>query len=180
MQRKENKENNQPTETQSKTINIQEKYFPKCICWATIPILSDLIPIFGHTAISDPNGIIYDFERSYLIGKRNHSTCFGEVKKYIELKLDVSDEEYCKAIEKANEKFSHLKHDLVKTNCHAHVSEVLNEIHYLGRNDWNTQTLVPLLVKESKYVSYSAVLLTYAPFMILMAILAFFIYFIFF
>ena len=68
-------------------INIKEKYFPKCICWATIPILSDLIPIFGHTAISDPNGIIYDFEKSYLIGKREHSTCFGEVKKYIELKL---------------------------------------------------------------------------------------------
>ena len=154
-------------------VDVKEKYFPCCICWATIRYLSDIVPVFGHTAISDPNGWIYDFEKSYQIGKLNHSTFFGEVKKYVKLDLKVTEEEYVKAIQNANDKFSKLEHDGINTNCHAHVSEVLNQIEYMGRKDWNTKSLVWLLMTQSHYVDSKAILLTYLPCILLLLSLVF-------
>ena len=146
------------------------KYFPCCVCWSTIPMLTWFIPVVGHAAISDTNGWIYDFQYSYSIGKHRQTTCFGSVNKYLQLDLNVSEEQYNEAIEHANEKFSHLTHNLIVQNCHDHVCEVLNEIGYMNKRNWNTFSLIILLMMKSKYTSWIDFIATYLPFFILVGI----------
>ena len=158
-------------------VNTKSKYYPCCVCWSSIPFLTWMIPIIGHAAISDPNGWIYDFQSSYSIGKHRQSTCFGRVRKYIKLDVKVSEEEYNQAIEHANEKFSKLTHNLVVQNCHDHVCVVLNDIGYRGRHNWNTFSLILLLMFKSKYVSAGDAILTYLPFCLFIIILLLFVLF---
>ena len=152
-------------------VNGKAKYFPNCVCWSTIPILTWLLPVAGHAAISDPNGWIFDFQSSYSIGKHRQTTCFGPVRKYLQLDMNCSEEEYTKAIENSNEKFSHLTHNLIVQNCHDHVCEVLNEIGYLNKRNWNTMSLIFVLMFKSKYVSAWDAFVTYLPFIICLALL---------
>ncbi|BFU22594.1 hypothetical protein EHI8A_059880 [Entamoeba histolytica HM-1:IMSS-B] len=149
-------------------VNPESKYFPLCICWSTIPILSWLVPCLGHTAISDPNGWIYDFQGSYSIGRRRQTTCFGSIKKYVELNINVSNDEYINAIEEVNIKYSKLTHNLVTQNCHEHVADVLNKIAYKNKTTWGTLSILWLLFKDAKYVSNKAILFTYLPFLFIL------------
>ena len=154
-------------------VNAKEKYFPISIIWSSIPMLTWFLPFVGHAAISDPSGWIYDFQYSYSIGKHRQRTCFGSIKKYIQLVLPVSKEEYIEAINYANEKYSQLRHNLIFQNCHDHVGEVLNRINYLGKNDWGTLSLIWLLIRKGKYVNTKAMILTYLPFSIILFLVVF-------
>ena len=43
---------------------------------------------------------------------------------------------------------------MFSNNCHSHVVHVLNELEYMGRNDWNIIELVWLIVFKGKYTNF--------------------------
>ncbi|KAL7714344.1 PPPDE domain-containing protein [Entamoeba marina] len=147
------------------------RYYPISICWSSIPLITWVVPFIGHAAISDDDGYIYDFQSSYSIGKRKHTTCFGTVLKYVVLDLNVPVTDYNNAILTTNEKYEHLTHNLVIQNCHSHVADVLNTIAYRNKTNWNNLSLLHLLITESKYVNTASILRTYGPFVILTSLM---------
>jgi len=46
----------------------------------------------------------------------------------------------------------HNKHNLFTNNCHSHVAEVLNNLNYRGRKDWNMVSIWYMCLSESNYV----------------------------
>ncbi|ELP86259.1 hypothetical protein EIN_113730 [Entamoeba invadens IP1] len=155
-----------------KEANPNEKYFPYCVVWSTIPLISWFIPFVGHTGIGDSNGWIYDFQGSYSIGKRRQTTCFGSVKKYIPIELmGVSDKEYDDAIDEMNKKYQSLQHLLIIQNCHEHVGDVLSKVRYQNKTNWGTLSMLWLIATQSKYVSSKEILKTYGPFFVICCVL---------
>ncbi len=59
---------------------------------------------------------------------------------------------------------------LLSNNCHHHVAEVLNELHYQGRADWSQFDIWWICIKSSSYVNFCAVLKVYLPFLIIVGI----------
>ena len=49
-------------------VSCENEYFPMCIVWTPIPILSWFFPILGHAGLSMSDGRIRDFAGSYAIG----------------------------------------------------------------------------------------------------------------
>lgn len=63
-------------ETESKPevthVDPPKDYYPMCIVWTPIPVLSYLAPIIGHTGIGLSDGTINDFGASYYIHVSKH------------------------------------------------------------------------------------------------------------
>jgi transmembrane protein 222 len=57
---------------------------------------------------------------------------------------------------------------VVSNNCHHHVADVLNRINYRGRSDWSQLSIWWMCLWESTYVSKSAFVWTYLPFLVVM------------
>ena len=53
--------------TESK-VSCEREYFPMCIVWSPIPILSWFFPVLGHAGLTMSDGRIRDFAGSYAIG----------------------------------------------------------------------------------------------------------------
>ena len=49
-------------------VSCENEYFPMCIVWTPIPILSWFFPILGHAGLTMSDGRIRDFAGSYAIG----------------------------------------------------------------------------------------------------------------
>ena len=60
--------NDQSSElTSRKEINLKSSYFPYCIVWTPIPLITYIFPSIGHTGIGTSSGIIHDFAFGYII-----------------------------------------------------------------------------------------------------------------
>ena len=43
------------------------KIYKNCIVWASIPVVTWILPFVGHSGIADSKGIIHEFAGSYNI-----------------------------------------------------------------------------------------------------------------
>ncbi|KAL7713397.1 Transmembrane protein [Entamoeba marina] len=146
------------------TINSDSEYYPCCLTWTSIPVISWFFPFIGHTSITDMNGIHHDYSFPYIIhsGKQ---TILGRVFKYIPLKLgkDVTKEDFERAISKANKKWKHTMHKYIIHNCHDYCVDILNDIKYKEKTNWNDVTIVLELIAHSQYVNKSRAFATFIP-----------------
>ena len=66
-----------------KQVFIANTISRKCILWSPIHPLTWFLPFFGHIAIADSQGNVYDFQGTFNVGK-NHML-FGYPTKYVQL-----------------------------------------------------------------------------------------------
>ena len=154
----------------SNKINPQKNRYPYCIVWAPIPFLTYLIPCIGHVGIANSEGIIYDFAGTYYVSIDDFS--FGKPTKYIQLDLtDKERYEYDKAIQNGYNKYKLEIYNLLRNNCHSHVSYVLNQLNYRGKNNYNMFDIWLLLIEKGKYISFLSFIKTYIGFFIFFLII---------
>ena len=96
---------------------------------------------------------------------------FGNVTKYLEIdpKNDFNVQgstvkKVDKAIDEASEVYEGMVHNLFCNNCHHHVARALNRLNYLDSNSWGTFSLMILLMRKGKFVSWKRFLSTYLGF----------------
>merc|ERR1719348_1535817 len=56
-------------------------------------------------------------------------------------------------VQRVNAKWRRLDHNIVTNNCHHHVADVLNELHYDGRSDWNQVDVAWLVIVRGQRVN---------------------------
>eukprot|EP01016_Furgasonia_blochmanni_P015042 TRINITY_DN1808_c0_g2_i2.p1 TRINITY_DN1808_c0_g2~~TRINITY_DN1808_c0_g2_i2.p1 ORF type:complete len:257 (+),score=29.94 TRINITY_DN1808_c0_g2_i2:118-888(+) len=151
--------------------------FPFCIVWTTLPIISFVFPMIGHTGICNSKGVIHDFAGPYYISVDDFA--FGAPLKYVRLNDDpktaVDSAKWDKGVEAANKHYSTQMHNLFCNNCHSHVAAALNAMAYKGKTNWNMISIWWLCIWKSHYISWGSLLRTYIPFVFVLAIYFFFI-----
>lgn len=158
---------------ESKIIDIKSGFFPYCIVWTPIPLLTYLIPSIGHTGICNSCGIIHDFAGSFFVSIDDFA--FGKPTKYIQLQLtDKERKIWDRAIERGDNKYNMEEHNLFCNNCHSHVAYVLNQVKYKGKNNYNMFNIWWLLITEGKYISIGSFIKSYIGFIIILFLFIFF------
>ena len=79
------------------------------------------------------DGVIHDFAGPYTVGI--DEMAFGEPTKYVQLDPElalVGSKKWNESVEKADETYSQMMHNLFCNNCHSHVACALNKMQYNG------------------------------------------------
>jgi len=154
--------------TDTKTsINVQRHRYPYCIVWTPLPVITSVLPVIGHTGICTSEGVIHDFAGPYYVSVDNFA--FGDPHKYVVLDNDgIDPDEWDRCVDKADRRFKNENHNLFTNNCHSHVAEVLNQLKYKGKSNWNMVDVWWLIVKQSKYVSGRHAFKIYIVFVIIL------------
>jgi hypothetical protein len=63
-----------------------KEFFPMCIVWSPIPMLTWMLPVSGHLGMSDSSGVISDFAGTFHIHQNRKRTAFGSVTKFLPVK----------------------------------------------------------------------------------------------
>ncbi|KAA3681673.1 transmembrane protein 222, partial [Paragonimus westermani] len=126
--------------------------FPHSLVWTPIPLLTWLFPIIGHMGITNASGIIYDFAAPYTICEDNMG--FGWPTMYCQLDMNLAggQEQWDKAVYKANEVYKLRMHNLFCDNCYCHVALALSSMQYLGRSNWNMIRVALFFLTHARYV----------------------------
>ena len=143
------------------TIKPDQASFPLCITWTHLPCITWFLPCIGHTGVCPSNGQIHDFDGPYHVSVDDFA--FGKTYKY--LQLDIAPEDYPewnRAVAKADAVYKRRMHNLCCDNCHSHVACALNEFKYKGKQDYTMVHVWWMLITKGRYVSWCALLLTYA------------------
>lgn len=83
-QRKMSTANNVTEYTSKITVNIQPmKRYPYCLVWTSVPLITTILPCFGHTGITDSHGTIFDFGYSRYVSR--DALSYGGLKKVVQL-----------------------------------------------------------------------------------------------
>ena len=141
-----------------------------CIVWTPLPIISWLIPLIGHTGISNSEGIIFDFGASFYIAEDNFT--FGQPTKYVQLDPDklTSDQlTWDQAIRQSADRFRQRQHNIATNNCHDHVADTLNAMEYAGRRNYNSFDVFLMVTFKSKYIGIKGFLTQWVPFLLLVS-----------
>jgi len=152
------------------SVHPEASRFPFCIVWTPIPMLTWFLPIIGHMGIATSTGVIRDFAGPYYVSEDEMG--FGEPTKYWQLNLDkIEASSWDQAVYEASEEYKQRMHNLCCDNCHSHVAMALNLMKYKGSMSWNMVKLCFLMLVYGRYVSISAFLKTWLPFLIIAAII---------
>ncbi|XP_065842427.1 transmembrane protein 222-like [Oscarella lobularis] len=150
-------------------IDANRQRFPYCVVWTPIPLLTWLFPVIGHMGIATSAGVIRDFAGPYYVSEDDMA--FGSPTKYWRMNPKLLREsEWDDAVHQASEDYKHQMHNLCCNNCHSHVATALNLMKYNGSTSWNMFKLAFLILIYGKYVNFWAVLKTWLPFLIIVAI----------
>ena len=139
-----------PRSTDSPSLRVCR--FPCAIVWQPFPPLTWLLPMAGHTGITDSRGVVHDFQGPYTVVE--DSMMLGRACRY--LPLDASkvfahvegstpEERWDKCIENGDSDFRKKIHCLLYPNCNHHVAHCLNCLQ-VGRSRANLcqQCLCPM------------------------------------
>ena len=85
----------------------------------------------------------------------------------------VTEEEYNKAINKANKVYCKRMHNICCDNCHSHVANALNHLKYKGRDNYTMIDVWWMCTWKSRYVSHKHLFCTYIGFVIIALIFSF-------
>lgn len=160
-------------------------FLPMSIVWCPIPMLTWMCPIIGHLGIVTSDGVIHDFVGPYTINKSRTQLGFGRATKYVPVEVSefrsVSDDpqqDWDDAVEAASSRFEGIIHTLCYNNCHSHVADALNRVHYRGFSHWNTLFLIILMCTHGRFVTPGRCMFTYcgSMFLLTVALLVFAVY----
>jgi len=149
-------------------VDASRSRFPFCIVWTPLPFLTWLFPIIGHMGIAYSSGIIRDFAGPYHVSE--DQMAFGEPTKYWVMDPDLCQggpQGWDRAIYEASEEYKTRMHNIFCDNCHSHCAYALNLMNYKGSRTWNMVWLAWFMIIYGRYVSFSAFLKTWAPFIVL-------------
>ena len=123
----------------ARAVSVTNERYPYCIVWTPIPVLTWLLPMFGHLGIADSRGIIYDFGGPYYIAEDNFS--FGRCARYIQLDPSRAQAQDCTwddAVKGSCDVYRRRMHNLLCDNCHNHVAKALQMMRfpYPGAGTW--------------------------------------------
>lgn len=147
-----------------------------CVVWTPIPVLSWLLPFFGHIGVADSQGIIHEFVGPYYINKGRLS--FGDPRR--KWQIDVDPNVWDQAIEDTSHFFEHVRYDLLCSNCHYFAAAVLQKIDYPQTipifRQWTSGATVKIawgMLFHGKSLSVRDTIIIWMPFMIILIILLF-------
>ncbi|XP_021274364.1 protein RTE1-HOMOLOG [Herrania umbratica] len=171
----------------SMQIDPRRQRFPCCIVWTPLPVLSWLVPFIGHVGICREDGVILDFAGPNFVCVDNFT--FGAVARYIQINKDKEccisphpsafkgEPEYQHddprretltwddALQKSTQEFQHRSYSLFTCNCHSFVANNLNRLGFHS-GGWNVVNLAVLIFLKGCWVSKSAFLRSFLPFVI--------------
>lgn len=158
--------------TQILEIDAKNDRYPYCIVWTPIPFLTWFFPFIGHMGICTSSGVIRDFAGSYYVSEDNMG--FGRPTKYWQ--LDSSSVQggataWDRAVADAADVYKTRVHNLCCDNCHSMVALALNDMRYDGKTSWNMVNVAFLTLVYGRYVSFSAWLKTWLPFLLFAVLL---------
>jgi len=108
-----------------------------CIVWTPIPFLTWLIPVIGHTAICDSNGVTHDIAKPFWRWYVSLDCTLSKTYKYVQLNISKEQlDEYNRTIDQADETYKKKKHSICFNNCHSHIAWVLNRLKYEGKQGY--------------------------------------------
>ena len=150
-------------------IDPPNKRYPYCLVWSPIKIFSWFVPIIGHAGICNSEGIIYEFGPEHV---KIEELPFGPPTKYVLLELtEKQKNNYDKELEKSIEKFNKINFHFIGSNCHNFPVDVLNNLQYKGKNNYNVVNLWWIFLTKSKYVSKYGLFKTYIGFVLIVIII---------
>ena len=144
-----------------------------CVVWTQIPMLTWIIPIFGHVGICDSHGCVRDFQGAYYVGKGN--MLFGDPAQRWILPIDpvILDN----SINEVAQEFKEVSYDILCSNCHFFVASVLDRAGIKPPccyKNWSTGATMKIalsLVRKGKSISACSFLSTWIPFIIFYGII---------
>jgi len=143
------------------TINVHQDRYPYCLVWTPIPVLTWVFPFVGHMGICTSKGLIHDFAGPYHIGEGD--LAFGKTARYIQLKPQVTAEEWDAAVGRANACYERKMHNICFQNCHSHCATVLDDVELHGFRHWNMVILAIWMFFGGKFVSIRTMLYSVLP-----------------
>ncbi|RMX67933.1 hypothetical protein DD238_000555 [Peronospora effusa] len=153
------------------TIDVSVHRFPFCLVWSPIPILTWFLPFIGHLGLADSKGVIFDFAGPYTIGR--DAFAFGAPTRYLQCKVEPEAvAKWDEAVAVGCKMYEKRMHNLCCDNCHSHVAVCLEHAHYAGRQHWNMVQLCFWMFFRGKYVSMTGFIKTWAPFVLVLAVVA--------
>ncbi|KAH9562877.1 hypothetical protein CY35_05G094200 [Sphagnum magellanicum] len=169
-------------------IDIKKARFPCCLVWTPLPIVAWLVPFIGHVGICREDGVILDFAGPCFVNVDNFA--FGSTAKYLRLNPEkccfpphlsghtCSDPfrhtdkgtaiSWDDGVETTMRNYQNKLYNLFTCNCHSFVANALNRMAYRGSIKWNIVNVLALVFFKGQYVSYWALVRTYAPFVMVL------------
>jgi Protein of unknown function (DUF778) len=85
----------------------------------------------------------------------------------------ISAQQWDEAIMEANAVYNHRMHNICCDNCHSHVAYALNvmNVQYYGIYKWDMIKIACLLFFRGRFLSYTAIVQQFGPFLIMMSIM---------
>lgn len=146
------------------------------ILWSPLPPITWILPFIGHMGIADSRGIASDFQGPYYVADQGRMA-FGAPTRA--LKVDVSDlpggpERWDEAIQEANQVYRGRMHNICCDNCHSHVANALNGMPMKAYNisKWGMVKLCFLVFFRARFLSTTAILVQFGPFVVMVLIIA--------
>ena len=150
-------------------VNSQIDKFPYCIVWSPLPPITWILPFIGHTGITTSDGVIHDFAGPYTINRG--AMAFGAPTRYLQLDPDLCSElDWDSAVGEGCAVYSQRMHNICFDNCHSHVARCLNAMGYRRFRGFN-MFYIGAMMFCSPFVSVSAFVKTYTPFIVFILIL---------
>ncbi|KAH6791475.1 RTE1-homolog [Perilla frutescens var. frutescens] len=177
-------------EAESKQIDPARSRFPCCLVWTPLPVLSWFFPCIGHIGICRDDGVILDFAGPNFVCVDNFA--FGAPTRYLQLSKEqcctfldspAQDPEgetlqsgngreiatWDDALRKSTLEYQHQSYNILTCNCHSFVANCLNRLKFQAGN-WNVVNLAILIFMKGQFVSTSAILRTYLPFVVVLGL----------
>ncbi|XP_073041316.1 protein RTE1-HOMOLOG [Primulina eburnea] len=174
----------------SMQIDPKSSRYPCCIVWSPLPVLSCLFPCIGHIGICREDGVILDFAGPNFVCVDNFT--FGSPTRYIQLNKeqcftfinssghDSEDESkenggssdiltWDDALRKSTQEYQHHSYNLLTCNCHSFVANCLNRLMFQA-GGWNVVNLAVLIFLKGQWVSKTAIMRTYLPFLLVVGL----------
>eukprot|EP01032_Pedospumella_encystans_P010245 gene10245-11995_t len=126
---------------------------------------------YWHTGIGDSQGVIHDFAGPYHINIGSLS--FGRTTRYLQLNPDQCHlQDWDMGVKEGCEIYKGRNHNLVLDNCHSHVAKCLNTMGYNRNSTYDMVKIGVWMFFFGKFVSLGAFVKSYAPFVIIVTIIA--------
>jgi transmembrane protein 222 len=156
-------------EMSARLVDIEAGRYPHSIVWSPLPGITWFLPFIGHVGITDKEGIIYDFGGPYTVNK--DSFTFGAPTRYYQLDLNkCRDQDWDVSIQRGCELYSNRMHNICCDNCHSMVARCLNNMAYGDTRAHSMVSVACMLFFRGKYVSFTAFIKTWLPFIIVVTI----------
>ncbi|KAK8889302.1 hypothetical protein M9Y10_034048 [Tritrichomonas musculus] len=144
-----------------------------CIVWTQIPMLTWIIPLFGHVGICDSHGCVHDFQGTYYVGKGN--MLFGDPSQKWVIPIDPATLD--NAINEVANQFKGVPYDILCSNCHFFVASVLDHANFRPLccfKNWSTGATIKIawgIFLKGRSISICRFLSTWIPFLIFYGII---------